>query len=113
MGHSMGGYGTWALAAAHPEIWAALGPISGGGNPANVEKFKSIPEIVVHGDADTVVPVNSSRLMVDAMKKLGVEVKYIEVPGGTHINVAGANMPAIFDFFDAHRKSAASAGNGH
>jgi dienelactone hydrolase len=113
MGHSMGGYGTWALAAAHPEIWAALGPISGGGNPANVEEFKSIPEIVVHGDADTVVPVNSSRLMVDAMKKLGVEVKYIEVPGGNHINVAGANMPAIFDFFDAHRKGAASAGNGH
>jgi predicted esterase len=113
MGHSMGGYGTWALAAAHPEIWAALGPISGGGNPANVEKFKTIPEIVVHGDADNVVPVNSSRMMVEAMKKLGVEVKYIEVPGGNHINVAGANMPAIFDFFDAHRKGTASAGNAH
>ncbi len=111
MGHSMGGYGTWALAADHPEIWAALGPISGGGNPVNVAKFKSIPEIVVHGDADTVVPVSSSRIMVEAMKKLGVEVKYIEVPGGTHINVAGTNMPAIFDFFDVHRKGTASAAN--
>jgi predicted esterase len=109
MGHSMGGYGTWAVAADHPEIWAALGPISGGGNPANIAKIKNIPEIVIHGDADNVVPVGNSRVMVEAMKKLGVEVKYIEVPGGNHINVAGTNMPAIFDFFDAHRKGAATA----
>lgn len=109
MGHSMGGYGTWALAAAHPEIWAALGPISGGGNPVSVEKMKAIPEIVVHGDADDVVPVMSSRMMVEAMKKLGVDVKYIEVPGGNHINVAGTNMAAIFDFFDAHKKGGAAA----
>lgn len=108
MGHSMGGYGTWAMAADHPEIWAGLGPISGGGNPASVEKFKTIPEIVVHGDADTVVPVMTSRAMVDAMKKLGVDVKYIEVPGGSHISVAGSNMAAIFDFFDAHRKGGGS-----
>jgi predicted esterase len=110
MGHSMGAYGTWALGATHPEIWAALGPISGGGNPASVEKMKAIPEIVVHGDADDVVPVTNSRIMVEAMKKLGVDVKYIEVPGGNHLNVAGRNMPAIFDFFDAHRKGGASAG---
>ena len=116
MGHSMGGFGTWAMAAAHPDIWAALGPISGGGNPATVEKFKTIPEIVVHGDADTVVPVMSSRAMVEAMKKLGVEVKYIEVPGGSHISVAGSNMAAIFDFFDAHRKGTAvgtGSASGH
>src|SRR5262249_5973777 len=33
MGHSMGAYGTWSVAMAHPEIFAALGPISGGGDP--------------------------------------------------------------------------------
>ncbi len=113
MGHSMGAYGTWALGAAHPEIWAALGPISGGGNPATVEKMKAIPEIVVHGDADDVVPVANSRNMVEAMKKLGVDVKYIEVPGGNHINVAGSNMAAIFDFFDAHKKGGTAAASAH
>ena len=108
MGHSMGGIGTWALGAKHAEIWAALGPIAGLGNPATVESMRNIPEIVVHGDADNVVPVNSSRVMVAAMNKLGVEVKYIEVPGGSHVDVAGPNMAAIFDFFDAHRKGAGS-----
>jgi predicted peptidase len=110
MGHSMGGIGTWALAAKYPDLWAALGPISGTGNPATVEKMRAIPEIVVHGDADDVVPVTGTRAMVAEMKKLGVEVKYIEVPGGNHGNVAGTNMAAIFDFFDAHRKGQASAG---
>jgi predicted esterase len=108
MGHSMGGIGTWALGAKHPNLWAALGPISGLGNPATIETMRNIPEIVVHGDADNVVPVNSSRTMVAAMKKLGVEVKYIEVPGGSHIDVAGPNMAAIFDFFEAHHKESAT-----
>ena len=39
-GLSMGGFGTWSLAAAHPEKFAALAPICGGGNPrdaANIE----------------------------------------------------------------------------
>ena len=36
MGHSMGGYGTWSIAIAHPDLFAALGPISGGGDAASV-----------------------------------------------------------------------------
>jgi predicted esterase len=112
VGHSMGGIGTWALGAKYPDLWAALAPISGFGVPATVTKMRAIPEIVVHGDADDVVPVNGSRTMVAEMKKLGVEVKYIEVPGGSHTSVPGPNMAAIFDFFDAHRKAqAATAGH--
>lgn len=113
MGHSMGGFGTWALGAKYPTLWAVLAPISGAGNPATVEKMRDIPEIVVHGDADNVVPVAGSRAMVAEMKKLGVEVKYIEVPGGDHINVAGPNVPAIFDFFDAHRKGSQATSATH
>jgi poly(3-hydroxybutyrate) depolymerase len=106
MGHSMGAIGTWTLAAKHPDIWAALAPISGLGNPATVEQMRHIPQVVIHGDADPTVSVQGSRVMVEAMQKLGVEVKYIEVPGGNHINIAAPNFPAIFDFFDAHRKKA-------
>jgi len=52
MGHSMGGYGTWSIAMAHPDVFAALGPISGGGDPSGMVKIKHIPEYVVHGDDD-------------------------------------------------------------
>ena len=36
MGHSMGAIGTWAIAAKHPTIWAALAPFSGLGNPSTI-----------------------------------------------------------------------------
>ncbi len=74
--------------------------------------MRDIPEIVIHGDADNTVPVGSSRTMVEAAKKLGIEIKYIEVPGGSHTDVPGPNMSAIFDFFDAHKKSHASSTGG-
>jgi predicted esterase len=107
MGHSMGGIGTWALGAKYPQIWASLAPISGVADPRTVEIMRHIPEVVVHGDADNTVPVGGSRAMVAEMKKLGVDVKYIEVPGGSHTSVPGPNMSAIFDFFDTHKKGMA------
>jgi len=105
MGHSLGGIGTWALGAKYPAIWAALGPISGVADPRTVAVMRNIPEVVVHGDDDNTVPVSGSRAMVAEMKKLGVDVKYIEVPGGSHTSVPGPNMSAIFDFFDSHKKT--------
>jgi poly(3-hydroxybutyrate) depolymerase len=108
MGHSMGGIGTWKIAAKYPDIWAAIGPIAGSGVPATIERFRHIPEIVVHGDNDATVNVSGSRNMVEKMKELGVEVKYIEVPGGSHGGVVAPNLGAILDFFDAHKKTTRS-----
>jgi predicted esterase len=104
-GHSMGAIGTWYLAARYPDIWAAVAPFSGYGNPAAVEKMKGIPAIVIHGDADPTVNVAGSRAMVAELKKRGVEHQYIEVPGGDHISVVQPNFGAVYDFFDKHRRS--------
>jgi poly(3-hydroxybutyrate) depolymerase len=105
MGHSMGGIGTWKIAPKYPEIWAAIAPISGSGAPAVLERIRTVPEIIVHGDADPTVNVAGSRNMVTKLKELGTEYKYIEVPGGLHGDVVAPNVAAIVDFFDAHRKA--------
>jgi predicted esterase len=99
MGHSMGGYGTWSTAIDHPDVFAALGPISGGGNPAGMVKIKDVPQYVVHGDADPTVPVTQSRTMVEAGKKAGANIVYVEVPGGNHTSIAVPNIGPMFDFF--------------
>ena len=99
MGHSMGGYGTWSTAMDHPDVFAALGPISGGGNLAGMVKIKDIPQYVVHGDADPTVPVALSRTMVEAGKKAGANIVYVEVPGGNHTSIAAPNIGPMFDFF--------------
>ena len=108
MGHSMGAIGTWAIAAKHPTIWAAIAPFSGLGSPATLAPMRHIPQIVVHGDADNTVNVSGSRTMVAEMQKLGVDHKYIEVPGGNHTDMVAPNMTAVFDFFDSKRKKAAT-----
>jgi poly(3-hydroxybutyrate) depolymerase len=105
MGHSMGAIGTWAIAAKHPDIWAALGPISGLGSPATMASMKHIPQFVVHGDNDPTVNVNGSRSMVNELRKLGGVVTYVEVPGGNHTDIAVPNLPPMFEFFNAHRKT--------
>jgi poly(3-hydroxybutyrate) depolymerase len=105
LGHSMGAIGTWYLGAKYADRWAALAVFSGAGRPATVAQMRQVPQLVVHGDADATVPVEGSRAMVAEMKRLGVEHRYVEVPGGTHMDVVEPNLTAAFDFFDAHRRS--------
>jgi predicted peptidase len=83
-GLSMGGFGTWSLAAAHPDKWAAIAPVCGGGKAEDAAKIKDIPTWVFHGDKDTAVKVEMSRVMVDALKKAGGSPKYTEYPGVGH-----------------------------
>jgi predicted esterase len=106
MGHSMGGYGTWSIAMAHPDLFAALGPISGGGTATGMAKIAHIPEYVVHGDDDRTVPVSQSRTMVEAGKKAGASITYVEVPGGSHTSIAAPQFGAMLDFFVKQHKTA-------
>lgn len=106
MGHSMGGYGTWSIAMNHPDVFAALGPISGGGSSGGMVKIRHIPEYVVHGDNDRTVSVTQSRTMVEAGRKAGTEIVYVEVPGGSHVSVAAPSFAHMFDFFTQQEKPA-------
>jgi predicted peptidase len=83
-GLSMGGFGTWSLAAAHPEKFAAIVPICGGGNTADAKKLAALPIWVFHGAKDPTVPVQRSREMVEAIKAAGGNVKYTEYPEAKH-----------------------------
>jgi predicted peptidase len=106
MGHSMGGYGTWSVTMAHPEVFAAIGPISGGGNPAGMAKISQIPEYVVPSDDDLTVAVGQSRTIVDAGKKARANIVNVEVPGGTHISVVAPQIAPMLEFFAKQKKGA-------
>jgi len=83
-GLSMGGYGTWSLAAKYPERWAAIAPVCGGGDPTTAPKFKDVPCWCFHGDADGAVKVDQSRAFIKALKDAGGNPKYDEYPGVGH-----------------------------
>jgi predicted peptidase len=72
-GLSMGGSGTWTLAAAHPEKFAAIVPICGAGDPEEAEKLKAIPTWIFHGAKDSDVSVRRFDEMVKALKDAGAK----------------------------------------
>jgi predicted peptidase len=83
-GLSLGGYGTWSLGARQTGRFSALLPICGGGNPADAERLAQLPVWCFHGDADSVIPVERSREMVEAVRAAGGDVRYTELPGVEH-----------------------------
>ena len=70
-GISMGGTGTWMLAMAAPERFAAIAPICGSGIYWYGCNLKNVPIMVYHGDLDEIVPVEESVRMMRAVNKNG------------------------------------------
>ena len=99
MGHSMGASAAWRLAAERPELFAALGAISGGGNPSEAPKIRHIPQYVAHGALDRVVPVARSQAMVEALRKAGAKVVYVELPGVGHYDAVAHQLRPMLEFF--------------
>lgn len=83
-GLSMGGFGTWALAADHPTSWAAIVPVCGKGDPVKAKIIVRIPCWCFHGADDATVPVKHSRDMVEALRAAGGRPRYTEYPGVGH-----------------------------
>ncbi len=105
-GLSMGGYGTWCLAARYPDYFAAALPICGGGDPfrlpANrppekvgiVNEFdpeglrqaQHLPVWTFHGVEDTSVPILETERLVQLLRQGGNDqVQFTSLPGIGHV----------------------------
>lgn len=125
-GLSMGGYGSWIMAAGNPSMFAAVAVVCGGVRPpprvnvpqpsdslaasadpygAVAAKIGKTPVWVFHGGADPVVPVSESRKMVEAIKAGGGSARYNEYEGVGHNSWDKAYSEAeIFPWFLSSRK---------
>lgn len=70
-GFSMGGTGTWMLAMACPDKFAAIAPVCGSGICWNAGSVKKLPIYMYHGDCDNIVPVTESVNMLTAINACG------------------------------------------
>ena len=70
------------------------------------------PTLLIHGDADATVPIEHSEMLAESMRKSGVAVEVLVVPGGGH----GASFPgkaadapdyvaATMDWFDRNLRN--------
>ena len=108
-GHSMGGHGTWHLAANDPDRWAAIAPSAGwasfdsytgrpdgalaalwhgadlaGETERFVDALAQLPIYAIHGTADDNVPVSEERTLVELVRAAGGTVEVHEQEGAGH-----------------------------
>lgn len=105
-GLSMGGAGTWSLAIAQPDKWAAIVPICGGGDVSKAATLKDLPCWCFCGDADRPATVEGLHKMIAAIKKAGGDPKYTEYPGVGHNSWDRAyGTKELYDWlFQQHKK---------
>lgn len=102
-GLSMGGFGVWNMAMAYPDLFAAIAPVCGGGNPAKVAVLQRTPTWVFHGEDDTVVPIRKSEEMVAALQKAGGNVRFTRYEKTGHDAWTKAyGEPELFPWFLQH-----------
>ena len=83
-GLSMGGRGTWALGIAHPEKFAALAPVCGGGDPDLAYRLRRVPIWAFHGAEDPVVPLSETQAMAEALARYQGEILLTVFPDTGH-----------------------------
>jgi predicted peptidase len=77
-GLSMGGSGTWSLAAKYPDRWAAIAPLCGGADLQSVKTIKGLPCWCFVGDKDRAQLVENNHKMIAALKEAGGKPEFTE-----------------------------------
>lgn len=75
-------------------------------SPATWFSQRMPPILVVHGSADTLVPVEDSRALVELLRRAGVDYQYVEIAGAPHsFHLEPAQMdlrPLVLGFLARH-----------
>lgn len=128
-GFSLGGFGVWTRAVTHPMEFAAIIPMSGRVLPrpnernllgdyvlelvdapdpyaAYAERIGNTPIWIFHGADDKIVPVEGSRMMVQALKNVRNEnLVFSELQGiGHYIVDAAFGNPDLFNWLAKQRR---------
>jgi predicted peptidase len=94
VGFSMGGRGTWFMAAHHADLFTAAIPMAASLGDESVEGLGLIPTYIIHSKGDQVVPFAPAERNARALEQLGRAVKFEALPDLTHFDMRGY-VPAL------------------
>jgi len=88
-GPSLGGSGTWYLAARYPEMFAAIAPMSGFTShldfvDKNLDRLLEVPVWAFHGKLDTVVPFEETERIVSRLEGANRNLRFSAEPALGH-----------------------------
>lgn len=97
---------------AHPAVKGLLGglvsekpELAALASPVTHASKSSPPFLIIHGDADDVVPVAEGKAMHAALRKVGAESTLLILPGVKHHPYGPEMSTAMEKFFDRHLKA--------
>jgi acetyl esterase/lipase len=74
-------------------------------SPINHVSADDPPTLIIHGDADRLVPIQQAEIIVEKLKGAGVEAKLVTKPGAGHgWGGIEKDVATLADWFDAHLK---------
>jgi predicted esterase len=86
MGYSMGGSGTWHIAAKFRQHFVAAIPIAGTPRQTELEKLRDLPLYVIHSQDDRIVPIDDDAAAVARLQSMGAPVEFAILPSGDHFD---------------------------
>jgi predicted peptidase len=106
MGHSMGGYGAWALGRFAPERFAAIVILGGGGRLEEGDELVDVAVWAIHGEDDTVVLPEESVELIAALQAKGVRATHTLVPDEGHgTQEYPLSHPHVFEWLFSQHKT--------
>jgi len=109
-GFSLGGDGTWYLAAKYPDKFAAIAPMSGFTSHTdyldnNIDKLIDMPIWAFHGKIDNVVPFEETERIIKKLEEKNKDLKFsIEPEIGHWIHWLVYPKQELYDWFLKHDK---------
>lgn len=92
-GYSLGGAGTWYVAARNQDKFAAAIPMASWVQSDSAEVAWKIPLYVIHSRVDEVVPFEQTEQVVRQLKEKGVTVEFVALENITHYETYGFVEP--------------------
>ena len=86
-GVSLGGQGSWSVAARAPERFAAFAPVCGYGDLRNAPQFAKLPVWAFHGALDDIIPLAPHQALIEAVNAAGGSAKLTIYETGDHGNI--------------------------
>lgn len=88
MGHSLGGHATWNLALHYPTYFAAVAPLGASAGAdwqrLRLMNLRNVLPVVWHDTHDEVIPIDSARSIVRAIRGLKLDIQYYETKNLGH-----------------------------
>lgn len=107
MGHSLGGHATWNLALHFPTYFAAIAPLGAAAGAdwqrLRLMNLRNVLPVVWHDTDDEIIPIESTRSLVRAIRGMKLDIQYVETKNLGH-HLPGNMMNQIVEPLRARQR---------